>query len=348
MSNNQNQLADTKTVSGFSSVLKNYEKSIAHLLQSRYGISPEEFYVSAVNAIKKNPKLLHCDPKSLFGAILLSAECGLRFNTPAQHAFILPYKDQAQFQIGYKGLIEIMYRNPRVRTIHAVAVFEKDEFDYGFGLDPYMNHKPHRGKDRGKLVATYAVCKLKDAEPIFSVVEDYELAEIKQFSKSKDSEYSPYNSGADIHHFMEIKASIKKISKLIPTQGASDMVKAIDYDSRFEGGSMITAPLLETPDEVVNAHVIDKAKGDSIGSSFDDESPAPVNKGTKELSEAKKPLPPIVDNSKDDSENTFDFATVADQSETTEDENTLVFDMPTQEESEDGGGLFDQKETEDK
>jgi len=66
---------DLSTINGFSSVLKNYEKSIAQLLQTKYGISVEEFYVTCVNAVKKNPRLLQCDPKSLFGAILLSAEC---------------------------------------------------------------------------------------------------------------------------------------------------------------------------------------------------------------------------------------------------------------------------------
>jgi recombination protein RecT len=346
MNNTPTKNIDTKTISGFSSVLKNYEKSIVHLLQNKYGISADEFYASAVNAIKKNPKLLQCEPHSLFGAILLSAECGLRFNTPEQHAFIIPYKNQAQFQIGYKGLIEIMYRNPRVRTINAVAVYKKDEFDYGFGLEPYINHKPHRGMDRGELVATYAVCRLKDADPIFSVVEDYELAEIKKFSQTKDSSFSPYNSGADVHHFMEIKASIKKLSKLIPTQGASDMVKAIDYDSRFEGGGKITAPVLASPDEVALPQVIDKAQS-GIGSAFDGEpvkkiEPTKVEPSKSIEAPKEEPLAPI-DNGTDE----LDFSTFAEtsNSKSEEDENTLIFDIPAQEKNE-SGSLFDKPESE--
>lgn len=255
------------TVNEFSGTLKRYEKSIAQLLQQKYGISPEEFYVTCVNAVKKNPKLLNCDPHSLFGAILLSAEVGLKPNTPDQHAFLIPYKGQVKFQIGYKGLIEIMYRNPRVLNINAVAVFEKDEFEYGFGLNPYLNHRPYRGKDRGKLVATYAVVKLKDAEPIFTVVEDYELAELKEFSQTKDSDYSPYNSGADVHHFMDIKASVKKISKLIPKQGINEISKAVDYDSKFEGGASVQVPLPQSDSDVVSPKLVEQ-KSSSLSSAF--------------------------------------------------------------------------------
>ena len=260
---------DLTTITGFSSVLKNYERSIAQLLQEKYGIGVDEFYVTCVNAVKKNPRLLQCDPKSLFGAILLSAECGLRPNTPEQHAFIIPYKGEAKFQIGYKGLVEMMYRNPRVQSIYAEAVFEKDDFDYGFGLSPFLNHKPFRGGDRGTLQCVYAVCKLKDAEPIFTVVEKSELDKLRNFSQSSDSKYSPYNNGADVHHYMEIKSAIKKLSKLIPKSGIMEISKAIEYDSKFEGGASVKVDLLENPEETTTPLITEK-KNSVISNAFDD------------------------------------------------------------------------------
>lgn len=261
---------DLTTINGFSTVLKNYERSIAQLLQEKYGIGVEEFYVTCVNAVKKNPKLLQCDPKSLFGAILLSAECGLRPNTPEQHAFIIPYKGEAKFQIGYKGLVEMMYRNPRVQSIYAEAVFDKDEFDYGFGLTPFLNHKPFRGGDRGTLQCVYAVCKLKDAEPIFTVVEKSELDKLRNFSQSSDSKYSPYNNGADVHHYMEIKSAIKKLSKLIPKASVIEISKAIEYDSKFEGGASVKVDLLSSPEETAIPEITEKKKTGSLTGAFDD------------------------------------------------------------------------------
>lgn len=246
---------DLKTISGFSSTIINYKTSIGKFLNPRYGITPEDFIETCIRAVKENPKLLQCDPKSLFGAVLLSAEVGLKPNTSLQHSFIIPHKGQAKFQIGYKGLIEIMYRNPRVKQITARAVFENDEFDYGYGLKPYLNHKPAR-KDKGKLECVYATC-LVDNEPIFVVVEKAELDAIRNISKTIDSEYSPYNNGTDVHNWMEIKAGIKSLSKLIPTSNNIEMAKAVEYDSKFEGGARVLVEIPSSPNEIVEPQLVD-------------------------------------------------------------------------------------------
>ena len=246
---------DLKTISGFSSTIINYKTSIGKFLNPRYGITPEDFIETCIRAVKENPKLLQCDPKSLFGAVLLSAEVGLKPNTSLQHSFIIPYKGQAKFQIGYKGLIEIMYRNPRVKQITARAVFENDVFDYGYGLNPYLNHKPAR-KDKGKLECVYATC-LVDNEPIFVVVEKAELDAIRNISKTIDSEYSPYNNGTDVHNWMEIKAGIKSLSKLIPTSNNIEMAKAVEYDSKFEGGARVLVEIPSSPNEIVEPQLVD-------------------------------------------------------------------------------------------
>jgi recombination protein RecT len=246
---------DLKTISGFSSTIINYKTSIGKFLNPRYGITPEDFIETCIRAVKENPKLLQCDPKSLFGAVLLSAEVGLKPNTSLQHSFIIPYKGQAKFQIGYKGLIEIMYRNPRVKQITARAVFENDEFDYGYGLSPYLNHKPAR-KDKGKLECVYATC-LVDNEPIFVVVEKAELDAIRNISQTIDSQYSPYNNGTDVHNWMEIKAGIKSLSKLIPTSNNIEMAKAVEYDSKFEGGARVLVEIPSSPNEIVEPQLVD-------------------------------------------------------------------------------------------
>jgi recombination protein RecT len=246
---------DLKTVNGFSATIVNYKNSIGKFLNPRYGITPEDFIETCIRAVKENPKLLQCDPKSLFGAVLLSAEVGLKPNTSLQHSFIIPYKGQAKFQIGYKGLIEIMYRNPRVKQITARAVFENDDFDYGYGLKPYLNHKPAR-KDKGKLECVYATC-LVDDEPIFVVIERAELDAIRGFSQTIESAYSPYNNGTDVHNWMEIKAGIKALSKVIPTSNNVDMAKAVEYDSKFQGGARVLVEIPTNPNDIVEPKLVD-------------------------------------------------------------------------------------------
>lgn len=255
---------DLKTISGFVSTIVNYKSSIGKFLNPRYGITPEDFIETCIRAVKENPKLLQCDPKSLFGAVLLSAEVGLKPNTSLQHSFIIPYKGQAKFQIGYKGLIEIMYRNPRVKKIDAHAVYENDDFDYAYGLHPYLNHKPAR-KDKGVLECVYATC-LVDNEPIFVVVEKAELDAIRNISQTKDSAFSPYNNGTDVHNWMEIKASVKALSKLIPTSNNLEMAKAVEYDSKFEGGARVLVEIPTNPNDIVEPKLVD---GDIVGKTLD-------------------------------------------------------------------------------
>jgi recombination protein RecT len=242
----------------FRANMQKYQKSIISLLQGKYGIGKDEFLVSAFQAVKKNPKLLLCNAESLFGAILLSAEMKLKFNTPENHAYIIPYGSEANFQIGYQGLVELMYRNSRVRRVIAEAVFEKDEFRYSLGLTPDLHHVPYMGSDgRGELVAAYCVVQLKDADPIFTVVGKKELDEVRNLSKAKDKKDSPYNSGTDVHHWMEIKVAIKKIAKMIPkTEDLEFIAKAVEADSRLEVGGRLSVPMPKSEDDIVTAEDI--------------------------------------------------------------------------------------------
>ena len=327
---------DLKTISGFSNTIVNYKNTIGKFLNPRYGITPEDFIETCIRAVKENPKLLQCDPKSLFGAVLLSAEVGLKPNTSLQHSFIIPYKGQAKFQIGYKGLIEIMYRNPRVKQITARAVFENDVFDYGYGLVPYLNHKPAR-TEKGKLECVYATC-LVDNEPVFVVVEKAELDAIRNISQTIDSKFSPYNNGTDIHNWMEIKASVKALSKLIPTSNNIEMAKAVEYDSKFEGGARVVVEIPTNPNDIVEPKLVEgQLTGNTFDTTFDF-----VEEVNEEVAEivipAKKETPvvekiPAKQNTLEDSD---------DDNEDSDDD--ISFDFPDNDEDDDdedtSSGLF--------
>lgn len=257
MEQNQKKQIDLTTISGFSETIIKYKSSIAKFLNPKYGITPEDFIETCIRVVRENPKLLQCDAKSLFGSILFCAEIGLKPNTPLGHAYILPYKGKAKFQIGYKGLIEIMYRNPRVKQITARAVFENDKFEYHYGLRPDLIHVPARNQ-KGKLECVYACCLIDD-EPVFVVVEKAELDEIKKISPSFSSDLSQlsaYNNGTDIHNWMEIKAGVKALSKLIPTSNNIDMAKAVEYDSRFESGAMALVDIPDNDNQVVEPKLV--------------------------------------------------------------------------------------------
>ena len=78
---------------------------------------------------------------------------GLEPNTPLGQAYLIPYTVKGvptvQFQIGYKGLIDLAYRSGEIESIQAHVVYENDSFDFNYGLEPKLMHKPCVG-ERGK------------------------------------------------------------------------------------------------------------------------------------------------------------------------------------------------------
>jgi len=224
----------------FENTLDKYKNSIINLLGKKYGIAPEEFMVKVVNAVKKTPELLNCTPQSLFGSILYFAEIGLPFNTPEGFGYILPYKTKGNTEatpiIGYKGLIEIAYRNPKMKSIRIQAVYSNDEFSYEYGTQEFIKHKPCMVGERGDLIGVYAIAKMEGIEPLFVVVHKNELDKIQGLSKSGNSNYSPYNNGTDVFNIMQSKVAIKLLFKTLPKVDNDSLVKVMELDNKFDYG----------------------------------------------------------------------------------------------------------------
>src|SRR3990167_10425720 len=95
-----------------------------------------EFLSSAVATVQRTPKLLYCTPASLINSLMLMASLKLMPSGVSGEAYVLPYKnkgiDEAQFQLGYQGLVTLFYR-AGVRSIVAEIVREKDKFTYKNG-----------------------------------------------------------------------------------------------------------------------------------------------------------------------------------------------------------------------
>lgn len=180
-------------------------------------ITPERFTRMALTAVSVNPKLAECTPRSFMGALMNAAQLGLEPNTPLGQAYLIPFKNkgvmEVQFQIGYKGLIDLAYRSGEFLSIYAKEVYENDEFEYEFGLEPKLIHKPATS-NRGEVVAYYAVFKLVNGGFGFEVMsKDDIMAHAKKYSQNYDSKYSPWTNNFDE---MAKKTVLKKVLKYAP------------------------------------------------------------------------------------------------------------------------------------
>ena len=82
-------------------------------------------FVSSVLAIyRSNARLQECSHNSILGAAGIAAALKLPINPSLGFAYIVPYKGQATFQLGYKGLIQLAMRTNQYLTLNTSAVFE--------------------------------------------------------------------------------------------------------------------------------------------------------------------------------------------------------------------------------
>ena len=186
-------------------------------------MTPERFTRIVTTAISLNPKLADTTPPSFLGAMMTAAQLGLEPNTPLGQAYLIPYGNQCQFQLGYKGLIDLAYRSGEVSTIQAQVVHENDIFTYSFGLEPELKHIPAK-TDRGEPTHVYAMFRTKDGGYGFEVMSvDDVRAHAKKHSKT-------FSSGPWQTSFEEMakKTVLKKALKYAPLK--SDFVRGLSAD----------------------------------------------------------------------------------------------------------------------
>lgn len=196
-------------------------------------ITPERFTRMAMSALNTTPKLQECVPVSFLVALMNAAQLGLEPNTPLGQAYLIPYKNngvlECQFQIGYKGLIDLSYRNPQMQVIQAQVVYENDEFEYELGLNPRLVHRPNLLR-QGEVRAFYGLFKLTNGGFGFEVMSRTEMDRYaKEHSKSYDSSFSPWKTS---YISMAKKTVIKQALKYAPLK--TEFRKALSTDETIK------------------------------------------------------------------------------------------------------------------
>ena len=191
------------------------------------GVTPERFARLMTSALSASPQLASCTPQSFLGAMMTAASLGLEPNTPLGQAYLIPYKDNATFQLGYHGLLALCYRSGQIKSVTAETVYKNDFFEYELGLDSKLVHRPCMDGNRGEAVAYYAVYKTKDDGYGFAVMSKADVEEHrKKFSKAQNS---PWNTNFDE---MAKKTVLKRCLKYAPI--SSDLMRQVANDETIK------------------------------------------------------------------------------------------------------------------
>ena len=190
----------------------------------------ERFTRICLTAMRQTPKLAQCEPASILGAMMTCAQLNLEPNTPQGLAYLIPYDRECQFQVGYKGLMQLMYRSGAIASFNADVVYrqevEQGLFEYESGISPRISHKidllnpeARTGKP-DDVIAAYAAVVLKTGEPIVRLVTKMEIDQARALNRG--------NSPAWRDHYaaMAIKTAIKRLSAWLPVTKVADAFAA--------------------------------------------------------------------------------------------------------------------------
>lgn len=170
----------------------------------------------ARQAMSRTPALYQCTPASVATSLCACGQLGVEPNLLGE-AYIVPYNNgktgqkEAQFQIGYRGLMKLARRSGDILTIDANVVHAKDRFVYNLGDSPKIEHEPSLDDDPGEVKWVYAIAELKDGGKQRVVMTKREIEGIRARSKSGQS--GPWVTD---WNEMAKKTAIKRLCKYLP------------------------------------------------------------------------------------------------------------------------------------
>ena len=218
------------------------------------GITPDRLLRVVLTSAQKNPKLYECDLSSIYKSVLLCAQSGLLPDGITGQAYLIPYKNgktgrlEAQLQVGYKGYETLARRTGEITVISGNVVRANDVFDYQFGTDEFLRHRPSADADRGAIVFFYAYARFKVGHTQFIVMTKAEVDLIRARSMAKDE--GPW---ATDYEQMGVKTAIRRLCKNLPQ--SEDMARLLELDAKAEGG------LPQNLDEIPMAEIVPPGEG---------------------------------------------------------------------------------------
>lgn len=238
------------TLSGMLANL-NVKKRFEEILGARAAA----FTSSIMSLYNANQALKDADPSSILQAAVIAATLDLPINQNLGFAFIIPYGKKAQFQLGWKGFVQLAIRTRKYKTINASEVFSDEIASWNpltgvFEATPSESWKLRKKGDFRDVVGYLSYFKLLDGfEKTLFMTNEQLVEHGKKYSKSFGSGMWTQNP-----HVMKIKTVVKlllskwgilsiEMEKAMEVdQAVIDTTGEISYDDRPEDVPALSKP----------------------------------------------------------------------------------------------------------
>ena len=203
------------------------QDSVKRKFEELLGKRSSAFMTSVLQIVSNNSYLQNASPQSVFNAACVAATLDLPINNNLGFAYIVPYGSEAQFQMGYKGYIQLAQRSGFYKTISASPIYEGQLIEEdplnGFVFD-------FKVKKSGEPIGYAAFIRLLNGfEKTFYLSKAELLQHATKYSQSFKKNSSKMNMWKDDFEAMAIKTVLKLlISKYGPMSVEMQMAQIAD------------------------------------------------------------------------------------------------------------------------
>jgi recombination protein RecT len=195
------------------------------------GITPDRFMAVVLNSIVRSPDLQTASLESILDSVRVAATLRLEPTGILGEGYIVKYKNTAQFEAGYRGLMKLARRSGQIDTMDSQVVYAADEFQIELGTEPRILHRPSTEGERGNFRGAYAYARLTNGELVIEWMTMADLESVRKSSRNSSGEHSPW-----VNHPGEMyrKTVIKRLMKRLPlgTDGELALTHEAELDSQ--------------------------------------------------------------------------------------------------------------------
>lgn len=221
-------------------------EKVKQRFEEALGKSAGGFTAAIVSVASNNAYLRNADPNSIIASALVAASLNLPINPSLGFAYIIPYGNTAQFQIGAKGFIQLAIRSGYYKTISYATVYEGDikKINRFTGEIEFNDDN----KDFSKVAGYVAYFKLVSGFEKFLYMDIKSVeAHAKRFSKTFSNQNSTWKTDFEaMAHKTIVKRLLSKFGIL-----SIELQKAIETDQaeiKLTDSGEIEANYIDNPE----------------------------------------------------------------------------------------------------
>jgi len=191
-------------------------------------VTPERLVKVVLSATMRTPALRDCSIQSVALCVMQAGELGLDLGGKLGEAYMVPFKNEAQFIVGYKGLIKLARQSGQLISLAANLIHEAEkgvvEIDRATAI---VKHPLVYGADASPIIGAYALAILRDGARQLDYMSKDEIDAIR--ARSRAGRNGPWVTD---YGQMARKTVIRRLMNYLPL--STELQRAIEYDRELD------------------------------------------------------------------------------------------------------------------